>query len=93
MSIENAKEFLVKISTDEAAARKAEEAHFRSLMETAADLGYEVSEEDLNQAMEDISSFGELSEDQLEAVSGGYYNDSLFWFRARRFQGPGKISR
>lgn len=95
MSIEQAKEFLVKISTEDEAARKAEEAHFASLLQTATELGYELSGDDLRQAMEDISSFSELSEDQLASVAGGshFWNDSLLYFKRPRFPGTsgGKI--
>lgn len=73
MSYEVAKEFLTKISTDSEAAAKADEAYIQSLVKLAADLGFKISPSDLQLAMGDMASSGELSDAFLETAAGGAY--------------------
>jgi len=71
MSIQTAKEFLVKVATDEAAATKAQAAHESALLNLARQMGYTFSENELRQAMSDVEELDELSESQLSTISGG----------------------
>ena len=73
MSIQMAKEFLVKVATDESLARKAADAQRAALLDLAKKAGYSFSDADLNSAMDEVD---ELSEADLRHVAGG---------RARRF--------
>ena len=71
MSVEQAKQFLVKISTDEEAADKAREAHEASLLKVAEELGFTLEASDLEAAMGAIAEVDELSDDELDEVAGG----------------------
>jgi len=71
MTIQTAKDFLVKIATDEAAAKKAQAAHESALLNLARQMGYTISESELRQAMADVEELDELSESQLSTISGG----------------------
>jgi predicted ribosomally synthesized peptide with nif11-like leader len=82
MSVEKAKEFLIKASTEQETSLKADQAYRESLLSVAKEMGYEFDADELRAAMEDLSSFGELSEGELEQVAGGIYRDSLFWFKS-----------
>ncbi len=74
MSYEVAKQFLTKISTDSEAAAKADEAYIQSLIKLAAEFGYKISASDMQLAMGDMASSGELSDAFLETAAGGAYN-------------------
>ena len=76
MSAQMAKEFLVKIATDEGLAKKAADAQRAALLGVARELGYAFSDGDLSSAMEDVDELNALSAADLEAVAGG---------RSRRF--------
>ena len=78
MSIENAKEFLIKTSTESEAITKAERAYLESMLKVAKAMGYEISEDELRAAMEDLSSFGELSEQELGGVVGAHRSPTDF---------------
>jgi predicted ribosomally synthesized peptide with nif11-like leader len=71
MSIQTAKDFLVKIATDEEAAKKAQAAHESALLTLARQMGYTFSEGDLRQAMDDVEALDQLSGEQLDRVAGG----------------------
>lgn len=71
MSLESAKQFLVKISTDEEAAAQADEAYNAALLKLATGLGFQVSPDDLRAAMADLA--GELSDAELDHVAGGAF--------------------
>lgn len=71
MSVEQAKEFLVKIATDAEAADKARLAHEASLLEVAKELGFSMTGTDLEAAIEEIAGIDELSEEELDEVAGG----------------------
>lgn len=73
MSIKKAKQFLLQITEDEAAALKAEQAHVQALLSVAKDLGYpDLDADELRQAMDEMASLGqELSDERLEGVAGG----------------------
>jgi predicted ribosomally synthesized peptide with nif11-like leader len=73
MSVQKAKDFLVKIATDEAAATKARAAHESALLVVAKELGYSFDATDLRDAMADIEDLDELSPEALEGVSGGLH--------------------
>ena len=73
MSYEVAKQFLIKISTDSAAAAKADETYIQSLIKLADELGFKISPSDLQSAMGDMASSGELSDAFLETAAGGAY--------------------
>jgi predicted ribosomally synthesized peptide with nif11-like leader len=91
MSVQKAKDFLVQIATDEAAAIKARDAHEASLLALAKEMGYSIAAADLRQAMADIEDLDTLSDEALDGVSGGLYRrvvfakgDSAFGIRLRR---------
>ncbi len=71
MSVEQAKEFLVKIATDEEAADKARRAHEASLLKVAEELGFSLDASDLEAAMTSIAEIDELTDDELDEVAGG----------------------
>jgi predicted ribosomally synthesized peptide with nif11-like leader len=68
MSIQLAKDFLVKIATDEAAAKKAEAAQRAALLGFASELGFAISADDLNSALDEVD---ELDDIALRNVSAG----------------------
>ncbi|MBP7775752.1 MAG: Nif11-like leader peptide family RiPP precursor [Acidobacteria bacterium] len=76
MSVQSAKEFLVKIATDEQLATRAEDAQRGALLGLAQELGYAFSDGDLSSAMEDVDELDKLSDADLRSIAGG---------RARRF--------
>jgi predicted ribosomally synthesized peptide with nif11-like leader len=71
MSIQNAKDFLVHIATDEAASGKARQAHEAALLTLAAEMGFSFSAADLQAAMDDMSNLDELSAAELLGLAGG----------------------
>ena len=71
MSIQSAKDFLVKIATDQKAAEKAQAAHESALLGLARQMGYNFSEGDLKAALADVESLDELSSAELRNVVGG----------------------
>ncbi len=94
MSVEQAKEFLVKISTDEEAADKARQAHEASLLKVAAELGFTLDASDLETAMAAIVEVDELTDDELDEVAGGVtpslsFRPSLF-SKLSPFSRPGR---
>lgn len=76
MSVEKAKEFLIKATTDDAVATRAGDAYLGALQSVASELGYDISAAELQAAMDDLNAFSELSEAELDAVAGGGYWDS-----------------
>ena len=71
MSIQVAKDFLVKIATDVKAAEEAQAAHEDSLVGLGKRMGFAFSAADLREAMTSIDELDELSESALESVAGG----------------------
>lgn len=79
MSVRTAKDFLVKVSTDEAVADKAREAHEAALLSVAQQEGFDISVEDLRQALSEVSVLDDLAADDADAVVGGFVGrDSAF---------------
>jgi predicted ribosomally synthesized peptide with nif11-like leader len=71
MSVQQAKDFLVKVSTDRATADKAREAHEAALLSVAQQEGFDISAEDLQAAMSELSLLDDLAADDTDAVMGG----------------------
>ena len=71
MSIQVAKDFLVRIATDVKAAEEAQAAHEESLVGLGKRLGFAFSAADLREAMTAIDELDELSATELESVAGG----------------------
>jgi predicted ribosomally synthesized peptide with nif11-like leader len=71
MSIELAKEFLVRVATDESLAPQADEAQRAALLGLAKKVGYSFSDADLNAAMGQIDELDELTAADLQHVAGG----------------------
>lgn len=71
MSVQRAKDFLVKVSTDPATADKAREAHEAALLSVARQEGFDLSAEDLRAAMSEVSVLDDLTADDLDEVVGG----------------------
>lgn len=71
MSVQGAKDFLVKVSTDPTMADKAREAHERALLSVAQQEGFEFSAEDLRAAMSEVSVLDDLATSDADAVVGG----------------------
>jgi predicted ribosomally synthesized peptide with nif11-like leader len=86
MSIEKAKEYLVKLTESEEAARKADEAHVKALLDLSGEMGFELEERDLREAMDEMCGLGELSEEDLEAVAGGYVSSGFLMLRRSPFR-------
>lgn len=78
MSVQRAKDFLVKVSTDKTTADKAREAHEGALLSVAQQEGFDFSPEDLRAAMSEVSLLDDLAADDADAVVGGFVGrDSL----------------
>jgi predicted ribosomally synthesized peptide with nif11-like leader len=78
MSVERAKDFLVKVSTDPATADRAREAHEAALLSVAQQEGFDIGAEDLRAAMSEVSLLDDLAVDDADAVMGGFTGrDSL----------------
>lgn len=71
MSVEKAKEFLVKVSTDKEVAEKAREAHEASLLAVAREFGFDIEAEDLREAMSEIELLDDLTVTDADQVVGG----------------------
>lgn len=71
MSVQRAKDFLTKVSTDRATADKAREAHEAALLSVAQQEGFDFSAEDLRAAMSEVSLLDDLSADDVDDVVGG----------------------
>lgn len=84
MSYEVAKQFLIKISTDAEAASKADDAYIQTLVKLAAELGYKISQSELQQAIGEMASSGELSDALLETAAGGARRLDSTFFSPRR---------
>ena len=79
MSIDNAKEFLAKIATDEGLAKTASGLSGPALVALAQQLGYVFSESQLQEATAGVQeSDNKLSDADLEQVSGGLVVESTF---------------
>ena len=93
MSYEVAKQFLIKISTDSEAAAKADDAYIRSLVKLAAELGFNISPSEMQLAMSDMASTGELSDAFLETAAGGVIKAGIRGTLADSTFSSGKFSR
>lgn len=71
MSVQKAKDFLVKVSTEEATADKAREAHEAALLSVAQEEGFDISAEDLRAAMSEVAVLDDLAADDVDDVVGG----------------------
>jgi predicted ribosomally synthesized peptide with nif11-like leader len=79
MSVQLAKDFLVKVSTDAETADKARQAHEAALLAVAKDEGFDIGAEDLREALSEISVLDDLAVDDADAVVGGFSGrDSAF---------------
>ena len=80
MSVERAKEFLVELAENDEAADKVDAAYLSAMSQVAADLGYDLSDEELVSAIVEMSGLGDTD---LGDVSGfTIYRDSLPYFMA-----------
>lgn len=71
MSMEKAKEFLVKVSTDKQMADKVREAHQASLLAVAQESGFDIDADDLRAAMSEIELLDDLGLTDATEVVGG----------------------
>lgn len=71
MSVQQAKDFLVKVSTDPATADKARQAHEAALLSVAQQEGFDISAEDLRAAMSEVSVLDDLTAGDVDEVVGG----------------------
>lgn len=71
MSVQQAKAFLVKATTDPATADKARDAHEAALLSVAQEEGFDVSAADLRAAMSEVSLLDDLTADDADEVMGG----------------------
>lgn len=76
MSVDKAKEFLVDTTENEEAAAKIQATYLATLVEVSSEMGYDLTEEDIMVAIEEMTGLGE-SVDDVE-VEGFGYGDSLF---------------
>ena len=59
MSVERAKEFLVELAENDEAADKVDAAYLSAMSQVAADLGYDLSDEELVSAIVEMSGLGD----------------------------------
>lgn len=78
MSVQQAKDFLVKVSTDTATADKARDAHEAALLSVAQQEGFTFSAEDLRAAMSEVSVLDDLTADDADTVVGGFTGRDSF---------------
>ncbi|MBP7176311.1 MAG: Nif11-like leader peptide family RiPP precursor [Thermoclostridium sp.] len=74
MSVENLKAFGMKVVEDKELNRKAREAglnNIEGMIALAKEYGYDISMQDFIDIAKDMESADELSDDELEQVSGG----------------------
>jgi predicted ribosomally synthesized peptide with nif11-like leader len=73
MSLSDAQEFLQQMASDPESAKKAATAHRRQLIDLAREKGFEVTEQDLDEAVRAarVAANG-LDDAALEAVVGGF---------------------
>lgn len=71
MSVEKAKEFLVKVSTDDGTAKKAREAQEASLLAVARESGFDIGADDLREAMSEVEMLDDLAMTDTDQVVGG----------------------
>ncbi|MCU0268070.1 MAG: Nif11 family protein [Acidimicrobiales bacterium] len=79
MSVDKAKEFLVDVAEDEAAAARVQEAYLDGLLAVARELGYDLTRDDVSIAIEEMSG---LTDEEPEVVGhafsrGGFTLDSF----------------
>ena len=67
MSVERAKEFLVELAENDEAADRVDAAYLSAMRRVAADLGYDLSDEELVTAIVEMSGLGD---NDLAEVSG-----------------------
>lgn len=75
MSVEELKAFGKKVVEDEKLKKKAKEIGMEDvegIITLAKENGFDVSKEDMEAAAEEMKSTGELNEDDLEQVAGGF---------------------
>jgi predicted ribosomally synthesized peptide with nif11-like leader len=72
MSIQEARDFLAKLESDEALAEQADDAYVSALLTVAQGAGFEIAEKDLRAALDQGS--GELPDEALDKVAGGAGN-------------------
>lgn len=74
MSVQRAKDFLVKVSTDKQMAEKVREAHEASLLAVAHESGFDIDADNLRAAMNEIEMLDDLDlSDATEVVGGDPY--------------------
>ena len=69
MSQEQANAFLDRLNDDEVLAEQADDAFVRALMSVASRAGYEISEDELREALD--ADAGRVSDEELGAIAGG----------------------
>ena len=70
MSIEKAKEFLIELSENDDAMTWVDQAYVQALVAAAGAMDYEVSDEDVTEALAQMSGLGEETDAPDEDVSG-----------------------
>lgn len=71
MSVQRAKDFLVKVSTDPATADRAREAHEAALLSVAQQEGFDIDADDLRAAMSEVDVLDDLAASDVDEVVGG----------------------
>lgn len=71
MTVESAKEFYLRMGTDEAFMAQLDSASPEERINIAREAGYDFTEKDFEAATVQVLESDELSEDELETVAGG----------------------
>lgn len=72
MSRESLNAFKKRLETDAELLAKVRQARLAATVQVATDAGFEITSEELAEAVEEVSS--ELCDERLEAVAGGLLN-------------------
>ena len=81
MSVEKAKEFLVDTTESEEVATKIQASYLASLVAISGELGYDLTEDDIVVAIEEMSGLGEDADD----TEGFALHDSLAFISSPSF--------
>lgn len=73
MSVENFKNFITKIKTDKVLQENLKETgtDVDKIIALGKETGFEFTAEDMDKAVEELKMDGEISDEQLDNVSGG----------------------
>jgi len=83
MSVDKAKEFLIDVTEDEAAASKIQARYLDTLLSVSKELGYDLTSDDISIAIEEMSGLGEVGDDVegFALNASGVFLDSFTWVR------------